>query len=540
MLEDNIITTASTVLLCRGPLHNPGMSLCSIICGQCSQIMNIIMVFIILTQLGSQQTLVFVTNEGGGEGRYLFEYNEEAADDSTIEGLVSDRLPDGFFSVNCLLDGAPSSSITYTLQGGDTVFQVNESTGDLLLQTESQLDYESRTRYTFGVQCSAPSVTLPGVALVDFNVLPVNEYRPRPNRNSMNVLISETTALGTIVASTRADDGALNVFSATDDDDGPDGELRYTLGFNENLTSFAVDPLTGSVTVTQSLDTDNTPNGFLSESFRLTMCDVNPPIDSCPAILLLVLIFSSDDNLPVFSQELYTVRVLESVTTGSIIANVSCTDADAGVGVFKNITLSSSLFNVTADPNKQEVGLNGLLDFETARTHNISLTCYDTVGNTARATLIVIVEPVNDNMPQFTSSSFFFTMNRILTTGNEVGRVMAVDGDHEVGGNLIFTMTGDDNFQIQSDGLIFLKDYVYIIEGQVFVLEVTVSDSEFSDTATVEILVNGMLNVPEIILICVGALVLVVSVVLVVYIIFLCCLYYSRRVKGVINDDCGN
>ena len=315
--------------------------------------MNIIMVFIILTQLGSQQTLVFVTNEGGGgEGRYPFEYNEEAADDSTIEGLVSDRLPDGFFSVNCLLDGAPSSSITYTIQGGHTVFQVNESTGDLSLQAESQLDYESRTRYTFGVQCSAPSVTLPGVALVDFNVLPVNEYRPRPNRNSINVLISEATAIGTIVASSRADEGALNVFSVTDDDDGPDGELRYTLGFDENVTSFAVDPLTGSLTVTQSLDADNAPNGFSTESFRLTVCDVNPPIESCPAILLLLFIFSSDDNDPVFSQELYTVRVLESVTTGSIIANVSCTDADAGVGAFKNVTLSSSLFNVTAANRK--------------------------------------------------------------------------------------------------------------------------------------------------------------------------------------------
>ena len=132
-------------------------------------------------------------------------------------------------------------------------------------------------------------------------------------------------------------------------------------------------------------------------------------------------------------------------------------------------------------------------------------------------------------------------MNRILTTGNEVGRVVAVDSDQEVGGDLIFTMTDDDNFQIQSDGLIFLKDYVYIIEALVFILEITVSDGEFSDTATVEILVNGVLNVPEIILTCVGILVLVVSVVLVVHIIFLCCLYhYYCRVKGVINDDCRN
>lgn len=474
---------------------------------------------------------MFDTGEGGGEGRYLFQYNEETASDFTIGGLVSDRLPDGFFSVNCLLDGETSSSITYTIQGANEndVFQVDENTGDLSLQADSQLDYESRTSYQFGVQCSAPSVTTPGVAQVDFNVLPVNEYRPVPDQNPIPIVIPETTAIDTIVASTRTDEGALViVFSVADDDDGPDGELRYTLGFNDNMTSFAVDPLTGSLSVTQSLDADNTPNGFMSEEVRLTVCDVKPATSSCPGILLLLFITAADDNLPVFSQELYTVRVLESVAMGSIIATVSCTDGDSGVGLFKNITLSSGLFNVTTDPTEQTVGLNGLLDFETARTHNISLTCYDSVGNIARATLVVTVLPVNDNMPRFTSTSFFFTINRILTTGNEVGRVIVVDGDLEVGGELIYTMTGDDNFQIQGDGSIILEDFVYIIEGQVFMLEVTVSDGEFSDTATVEILVNGVLNVPEIILICMGAIVFLVLVVFIIVFCCYCCVCCSR------------
>ena len=56
--------------------------------------------------------------------------------------------------------------------------------------------------------------------------------------------------------------GALATFAATDQDAGPDGELEFSLTFNENLTSFTVDPLTGTLVVSESLDVDDTPFGF--------------------------------------------------------------------------------------------------------------------------------------------------------------------------------------------------------------------------------------------------------------------------------------
>ena len=80
---------------------------------------------------------------------------------------------------------------------------------------------------------------------------------------------------------------------------------------------------------------------------------------------------------------------------------MSRTDTDAGFGIYKNITSSFSQNIVTSNLETQQqtlfLSLDRQLDFETARVHNINLTCYDTEELTARATLIVTVEPVKDN-----------------------------------------------------------------------------------------------------------------------------------------------
>lgn len=468
--------------------------------------------------LGSQN-LEFITNSG--IGRYRFEYAEYAVVDDVV---ISDSLPPGLFNVSCRLDGQPSSAIMYS--SSDGLFQVNQTTGALSLQDGRQLDFETRDEILFAVTCSLSGSSITTVAQVDFTVLPVNEFPPVFPRGSRTLLVSvrEVTSIGTVLAFAAT-------FNVTDEDGGPDGELEYTLAFNENLTSFAVDRLSGTLTVTQNLDVDNTPFGFDIEMIRLTVCDIKPPVESCPNAEITVVITSANDNNPIFTQDIYRVmEISEDVPSGSMITNVSCTDADVGVGRFENVTSSASLFNVTMNPGYQTILLDGELDFETSRSHNVSLTCYDSNGRTASAILLVTVGAINDNRPRFPSSEYYFVMSRILTTGNEIGRVVAIDGDQVVGGDLTYTMMDNENFQIQGDGSIILNDFVYVVEGQVFTLTVGVSDGEFSDSATVVITVNGVLSVPEIILTCMGALVFLVLVIFIIVFCCWCCVCCSRLI----------
>ena len=567
--------------------------------------------------------MVFETN--AGEGRYTFQYNEYAVD---AEGtVISDSLPPGLFSVTCLLDGQPSTDISYSLGGGDGLFQVDPISGALSLQDGMELDYEVMVDIQFSVTCSAPSAARDGTAQVDFSILPVNEFPPVLSTRTLFARVREDLAIGTALVSTRNDVNAIVTFSATDEDDGPDGALIYALTFSENLTSFSVDESSGTLRVTQSLDVDNTPFGFAVQTIRLTVCDINPAVPSCPSVEVSLVITSTNDNNPVFEQNAYEVSILENVPSGFIIANVSCTDADVGAGAFENVTSSLDLFNVTLQPSEQVISLSGTLDFETARSHNVSLICSDFAGGIARASLmvtvdpvndnnpvfeqnayevnilenvpsgfiianvsctdadvgagefenvtssldlfnvtlqpseqvislsgtldfetarlhnvsiicsdfaggiaraslLVTVDPVNDNQPRFTKEEFFFSMSRLLTTGNQIGTVVAIDEDEEVGDDLTYTMMENENFRIQNDGTIILSDFVYVVEGQVFELTVTVSDGEFSDSSMVVITVAGVLNVPEIVVICVGVfLYFLVSVILG---ILICYCVFSR------------
>ena len=448
----------------------------------------------------------------------MFSYNETVPS----QGILPP--PPGFFNVSCLLNGRPAEDFFYSKIGdSDGIFQVDNATGAL---TVMPLDYETTMSYRFNVRCTLTvnGTDLMNITQVDFLVIPVNEFQPQLSQSSVVVVTNELDPIGKVLVSTRSNVNASVVFSASDEDQGPGGVLRFSLAFNENLTAFGVDPDTGTLTIAQSLDVDNTTSGFDERELRLTVCDVDPPVPTCPNLVIRTFIFSSNDNNPVFTENVYRVSVLESMSSGVVITTVSCTDDDVGIGRFSNVTSSSNIFNVSSSPISQNISLSSQLDYETARNHSITLTCFDTGGlapNTelnTTAMLIVTVLPVNDNSPRFIEREYFFTMNRIETTGYEIGRVVAHDNDQDVGGDITYTISGkfNDNFQIQRDGSIILKDFLYVVEGNSYTLQSTVSDGEFTDTATVIIAVSGVFSVPEIILIIIAVLVLLIMIALII------------------------
>ena len=160
------------------------------------------------------------------------------------------------------------------------------------------------------------------------------------------------------------------------------------------------------------------------------------------------------------------------------------------------------------------------LDYEVAQSHSTVLTCLDNLGLTTNATLIVQVLPLNDNLPFFPNSTYTFQVNRLLSLGSKIGSVQAIDADVGMGSTLAYTLTDSSNFQIESDGTLILSGFVYIFEDQIFVLQVSVSDGEYNSTAQVFITMTGVMNIPEIIIVCMGTLIFIV---LVIFIATCCC-----------------
>ena len=451
------------------------------------------------------------------------------------------RPEDGFIRVGCL---DPDSGVTYAITESDPgQFSLDPSTG--FLSVTADLDYETNPSYTFHVRCSDvdfPSLT--DTATVVIIISSVNEYHPTVSPQSANLFLLENQDTGIVIASSFPDTRGEVKYTVTDLDSGPHGieSVRYTqinTDNSENAQDFSLDFTTGALVLSGSLDVDNLPAAFDTVTLRITVCDVQPPLQECSNLVVNVLVFSANDNSPQFSANSYEVSVPETTPVNSTLdLQLLCTDGDRGAGELEGIELENSTMASIWDVNITHgtITLREQLDFEVSDRHEFVVRCFDTGGLEDFASVVINVVPVNDIPPQFITGAvgqsgealYRFSVDRIDTAdGYVVGQVQAVDNDTEAGNELSYSIEGDSHFDVNSaTGEITLTDFIFAIEGSSFTLTVTVSDGDFNSTATVEVKVIGLLSLPE-----VAIIVSVVLVILAFSVIVGACCCITRVIK---------
>ena len=139
----------------------------------------------------------------------------------TVVGVApSPRPPDGFLTARCINHFRSSVGMTYAIGqvNGYFPFVLNSTTGSFLVTQD--LVYATQPHsYNFPVWCyDNLSPNLSSNASVTISVIEVDKYAPVMTPNYIFLTVSETTPLGTVLASTRRDVGALSVYNATDMD----------------------------------------------------------------------------------------------------------------------------------------------------------------------------------------------------------------------------------------------------------------------------------------------------------------------------------
>ena len=425
--------------------------------------------------------------------------------------------------------GALNGSAEYYITGSNQLpFKLNSVTGTLTLLDGESLDYEMVQSYVFNVSCSYISdASTSAIAAVEFSVQPVNEFLPVVRDSSVAVTIREDIPVGTVIASTST--SGIARYTVTDNDAGLDGELSFFPG-SDNPPGFEINQITGDLTLTQSLDVDNTDEGAARISLTIAVCDGNRPRAECVNQQISAIVVPFNDNPPVFGQDQYEITLLESTPVGTAIITVSCTDADRTTGEFQGISVEPINGHVSIPDKKNgTIILSQPLDFESEQSITLSLVCRDS-GFPVRednATLVIFVTAVNDNAPHFNQTSYAFNVDRISLTGQTIGRVEALEMDLNVGNSLTYSLKGEssEKFLIRSDGTIVLNKFIFAFEGSIFELMVVTSDGAHNDTASVFVTVDGVLSVPEITLIALSGLILC----LVVFVCVCCCCCLSRK-----------
>ena len=436
--------------------------------------------------------------------------------ETNYEHFVSETFPPdyprpapGFFTVRCTDPDSNQADITYAISPDSNPGPFIVDTAGSFSTTQD-LDYETRTSYSFHVMCfdnGSPNLT--ARALVDIIITSVNEYPPVVGRRPSTIITFETSPIRTLLASANpaAPLSSRYKYSITDRDAGPDGNITYTVDLSNNpdAVNFTVGLINGDVRLREEIDVDTRltrGTRFEQLLFRITACDRFPPVEGCPMFEIRILVFSVNEFQPTFSQRNYTASLNESTLAGTTVLVATCTDGDIGNGEFSHIEFFTPQSTFSVDSMTGTIITTAALDYETAQGYGFELRCTDNAGNKGRAVVRVDVIPENDNLPHFDQSSYVFEVSRTTPTNRySIGSVVARDADVGFGGVLQFTIDANGYFDITDDGNIELFSSVFNYSDTSIFFNVHVSDGSNTDSAAVVIrLTGGNLNRPEFVL----------------------------------------
>ena len=413
----------------------------------------------------------------------------------TVVGVApSPRPPDGFLIVRCINGSNSSVGMTYTVGqvNGLFPFVLNSTTGSFSVTQD--LVYATQPHsYNFSVWCyDNLSPNLSSNASVTISVIEVDKYKPVITPSYLFLTLNETTPVGTVLASTRRDVGALRVYTATDMDVGPQGALYYNLYYSDSR--FSADGTFGTLTVQQSLSVDYiSATTFIN--IIITACD--PHVCSSD-FNVYITILRQNDYYPMFSQKVYSVTYNDGTPPGQVIPSM-CTDQDIGVGALQDVVFLNTTPGVfSLNPSTGALTTSIRMDYRIARGYTVVLLCRDTGGLTNTSTVYVtITPPPNYNPLAFSSDSYVFNVSRTTPPLYIIGQIMATDEIMWIT-TLTYSLQSNPYFIIDSlNGAIQTMSSVFDYPYSEIVLNATVTDGLFNDTVAVHmVLTPGNLNSP--------------------------------------------
>jgi hypothetical protein len=382
-------------------------------------------------------------------------------------------------------DIAPADALTFSeLAGGlgESVFSVDPITGEITVENPSGLDRESADAVLYEVLVS--DGLFETLSTVTFNIAGVNDNAPS-FISAGPFSLAENSAVGALVGSVTADD----------EDTGPEDTLTFaeTPG-GAGESTFAIDPVTGEITVEDPSALDREATDVLSYEIQVS--------DGAfiTAVTVVIELDGVSDNAPVADGQ--NVETEEGVPV-VIVLTASDTDIDPT----ESLTFSVS----TAPANGSLSAIVPLSDVSAQVTYtpdpgfagedSFSFVASDGTSDSAPATVALTVNGINNNPPAFTFSGPF-EVDEGSTTGTVVGTVTATDDDLDA---LTFAETpggaGESVFAIDPEtGEITVEDPSALDRESVesLLYDIRVTDGFFTAVATVTVGLTGLNDNPPV------------------------------------------
>ncbi|XP_036378979.1 protocadherin gamma-C3-like [Megalops cyprinoides] len=352
---------------------------------------------------------------------------------------VKENVPVGTFllRVNAVdLDEGVNGEVEYSFRSksrskASDMFDLDSETGEITVK--GVIDFEETEIHEIDVYVSDKgALPLTTQCNVLVKVEDVNDNKPEIDVTSLSSRIPEDSPLGTVVA----------LMGVTDLDSGVNGQVVCMLP--EDLP-FDLKPSSEgnfySLVTKSPLDREAVPQYDIT----ITAKDLGTPSLSSVKTIR-VEISDVNDNSPVFSQDPYTLYLLENNAPGTSILTVSASDADEG----ENALVSYSFGHVSAGSGRSVTSFlninpeNGNIyalksfNFETLKTFQFQVVAKDSgrLSLSSNVTVNVFILDQNDNAPVILSpisangsAEGVEEIPRNVNAGHSVTKVRAYDAD---------------------------------------------------------------------------------------------------------------
>jgi len=367
----------------------------------------------------------------------------------------------------------------------NSVFAINSSTGELTVNDANELDYETTTSYTLTLRVSDGTNTS-AIETIVVDVNPINDNNPV-------VAVSQSRDIEEDIVN----GGVVGTALATDADAGTSFS-GWTESGGTGAAIFEINSATGAITVTDnsSIDYETTT----SYTYIITVTDGTNT--SAVETITINITDENDVNPVVTASQTFNIDEDEPNTTS--IGTVLATDGDVTATTFSSWTITAgntnNVFAINSSTGEITVNDANELDYETITSYTLTLRVSDGTNTSATETIVVDVNPINDNNPVVIASQSFDIAEDIANSG-VVGTALATDADAgtsfsgwtESGG------TGAAIFEINSGtGAITVTDNSSIDYETITSYTYTVSVSDGTNTSAIETITINITDVNDV------------------------------------------
>nr|XP_012147456.1 PREDICTED: protein dachsous isoform X1 [Megachile rotundata]XP_012147457.1 PREDICTED: protein dachsous isoform X2 [Megachile rotundata] len=389
-------------------------------------------------------------------------------------------------AVGSVSGAGPAGRVAFTLDSLTPVsefpaFDVDRSSGQLVVA--HSLDRENVSEYHLEIRAlDTTSIGNPQSIAVSVKIVieDANDNPPRWPQDPITVRVSERAVIGSTIYN----------LTASDLDSGPNGDLRYGLVAEfPSRGSFAVDSLTGALTLARPLDREERAEYTLI----LKASDRAPPGEQLAStVTARIIVLDQNDNDPVFvAPESTKVAVTPDLLPGATLVRVVAVDKDAGDNGRVSYVITSA-----NEESRFSVGYeSGIVSLERpmVRSTELEITANDHGTPPRKSTLkltLTLASGQTNGPPRLLLANPVARVSEDLQVGapvlNVAGPIIADQG------NVSFNIPSNvasDKFAITPGGLVTLRGPLNREETSRYSVPILARSSKLLDISTLEVLV---------------------------------------------------